>query len=243
MCNFEGDKIMAYKDQVVAEFNICRSQTEKKNRNLRAALTAVAAGGFVALGSTFDPNETSQFVNILQNLGLASTSISAISGAILTGISHSKYSEYLRLENNYDALTSSINELKVLSRKRNKTEEVKEDIKYYKELRDESFENLVNHFTKKYDIASVVSKYAKIGAGLAAATGTALPLASSMKPLEAIATAATGILVAGICGFTASNYKGMAQTNATALKSLYNIFEDGLQPKPEFPGVEYWEII
>jgi hypothetical protein len=143
---------MAYKDQIVVEFHICRSQEEKQRRNLRAALTMLATGGLVALGGTIDPNEVSQFVSFVQNLGLSATSISAVAGTILTGISHSKYSEYLRLERNYDNLTSSINELKMLSRKRKMTDEVKEDIEYYKEVRNNSFRNLVNHFVKKYNI-------------------------------------------------------------------------------------------
>lgn len=234
---------MAYKDQIVAEFNICRSQDEKKKRNLRAALTMLATGGLVALGGTIDPNETSQFVSLIQNLGLTATTLSAISGAILTGISHSKYSEYLRLENNYDELTSSMEELKALSRKRNKTEEDMEDIEYYKDMRDSSFRRLVNHFTQKYDIASTVSKYAKGGAYLSAATGLAVPLATKMSPLSAVATAATGIMVASICGFTAANYKSIADANASAVNSIDNIRRDGVKNKPDFPGVEYWELV
>ena len=81
---------MAYKDQIAAEFHICRSESERKRRNLRATLTMVAAGGLVALGGTIDPNETSQFANIVQNLGLTATTVSAIAGTILTGMSHSK---------------------------------------------------------------------------------------------------------------------------------------------------------
>ena len=234
---------MAYRDQIAAEFHICRSQSEKRRRNLRAVLTSVAAGGFVALGSTLDPNETSQLIGLIQNLGLTATSVSAISGAILTGISHSKYSEYLRLENNYDALTSSISELKSLSRKYDISDEDQEDIEYYEEMRDISFRNLVNHFTKKYNIASVVSKYANGGACLSATTGMVLPFATKMSPIEAIATAATGIVVAGICGITASNYKNIAKTHATAVSSIYNIRNDGPQRKKEFPGVEYWEMV
>ena len=160
---------MAYRDQIAAECHICRSQSEKRRRNLRAVLTSVAAGGFVALGSTLDPNETSQLIGLIQNLGLTATSVSAISGAVLTGISHSKYSEYLRLENNYDALTSSISELKSLSRKYDISDEDQEDIEYYEEMRDISFRNLVNHFTKKYNIASVVSKQRSLSSAAEAA--------------------------------------------------------------------------
>ena len=65
----------------------------------------------------------------------------------------------------------------------------------------------------------------------------------TLKDKEGIATAATGIVVAGICGITASNYKNIAKTNATAVSSIYNICNDGLQHKKEFPGVEYWEMV
>ena len=234
---------MAYKDQIAAEFNICRSQEEKKKRNLRAALTMLATGGLVAIGGTLDPNETSQFVNLIQNLGLTATSMAAISGAILTGIFHSKYAEYLRLENHYDTLTTSITKLNTLFRKRNKTDEDREYIEYYKELKDNSFNSLVDHFTKKYDIATTVAKCAKGGAYLSAAAGVAVPLATEMSPLSAVATAATGIVVASICGCTASNYRNIAKTNATAVNSINNIYEDGIQEKQPFPGVEYWELV
>ena len=234
---------MAYKDQIAAEFHICRSDSEKKRRNLRAALTMVATGGLVALGGTIDPNETSQFVNIMQNLGLSAATISTIAGTILTGISHSKYSEYLRLENKYEELNFSMNELKALSRKRNITDEVREDIEYYKEMRDNSFRSLVNHFANKYNVASIVSKCAKGGAYLSAAAGVALPFATKMNALAAVATAATGVVVAGICGLTASNYSRIAKTNKTAINSIKNICMDGPQQKREFPGVEYWEMV
>lgn len=234
---------MAYKDQIAAEFHICRSESERKRRNLRAALTMVAAGGLVALGGTIDPNETSQFANIVQNLGLTATTVSTIAGAILTGMSHSKYSEYLRLENKYNELTFSINELKGLERRRNITDEVREDIEYYEEMRDNSFRSLVNHFANKYNVASIVSKCAKGGAWLSAVAGTALPFAAKMNALAGVATAATGVVVAGICGLTASNYSRIAKTNKTTINCLKNICIDGPQQRKEFPGVEYWEMV
>ncbi len=243
LVKLNGGGVMAYKDQTVVEFYVCRSQNEKKKRNLRAALTMMATGGLVALGGTIDPNETSQLVNFVQNLGLSATSMGAIAGAILTGISHSKYSEYLRLEQNYEELTSSIIELKKLMRRRKMTDEVKEDIGYYKEVRNRSFKNLVNHFVKKYNVAATVSKYATGGACLSATTGIVLPFATKMSPLSAVTTAATGIVVAGVCGFTASNYRDAAMSNETVIDCIENICKDGPQQKQPFPGVECWELV
>ena len=85
--------------------------------------------------------------------------------------------------------------------------------------------------------------YTFVGACVSAAIVLALPLTTEMSPLSTIATAATGIVVAGICGCTASNYKNIANTNATAVDSIYNICEDGIQQKQKFPGVEYWEMV
>jgi hypothetical protein len=96
---------------------------------------------------------------------------------------------------------------------------------------------------KKYNVAATVSKCATSGACLSATTGVVLPFATNMTPLSALTTAATGIVVAGICGCTASNYRTIAKINEGVVESIHNICNDGLQQRQNHPGVEYWEMV